>query len=616
MAENQVNHKKADINMYKKFSSINFSQVKELALKFAEKIESNRELLVDTLLEYESFEVANDEIERTLDLLKSLEENKEYFSHRVGAVTAFMPRNQPVYALTCFVLVPSLMAEKVYFRIPAAMKFFFPKIIDLLEVVNFFPNIVISEKERLQFLAERTALKVNPDNSEETLPVTDAVIFTGTSKHADQLRMVFDNRTLFITNGSGHNPIVIAKSADLETAAEAVLSLTLYNQGQDCAAPNTILIEDTVYDDLIKVLLEKLQDVKIGAYKDRECRVGPISSAKDLVRVKEFLVNNREYIHERTPGLINTLKVILEPVVITKPLEDGGNYEEIFAPVIMAQKYSSNDQLKEYFENKKYLLHAMYVTLYGENDYILNLKDTVVDGRKIHDKYSVLHNTHLHAPGVERGTQPYGGRGYGASSTSFKGKLVGKATLPQRDMYEMLIKPIVTNETFLKEQKELLERTNLVLEKDVKKLLKIKNNEIKNKDSVVSSKENETFYVDSTRVDSGEGRFVQIGTSVVYSLLERHNSEFISELSLSKIEQVIELVKLLKSKKSVTEDEFKKRMYAIPKKDSLSDDKNKIRQKDFFLTVYKLLFGKEKGPRLNHFLYEIDNAEILPLLDI
>ena len=162
------------------FEPINFSEIALRANQFADLIEKNREELVDILLEYESFEVVEDEIWRALDHLRSLHENREYFVNKIGAVTAFLPRNQPLYALTCFVLVPSLMANEVHFRVPHSMRHFFPRLLSLLEVDKFFPNVFVSKKERLQFLKERSSLRINP-KTEESVPVTDAVVFTGTS---------------------------------------------------------------------------------------------------------------------------------------------------------------------------------------------------------------------------------------------------------------------------------------------------------------------------------------------------------------------------------------------------------------------------------------------------
>jgi lysyl-tRNA synthetase class 1 len=82
----------------------------------------------------------------------------------------------------------------------------------------------------------------------------------------------------------------------------------------------------------------------------------------------------------------------------------------------------------------------MYVTLYGTSDYVFSLNRKTYNGRLLHDNSTIIHNTNLHAIGVERGVLPYGGYGLGASSIGYHGKTIGKPTLPQRDIYEYLIK--------------------------------------------------------------------------------------------------------------------------------------------------------------------------------
>src|SRR3989344_3611886 len=178
---------------------IDFSAVNKTALAFADHLMAHFEEIADVLLDYESYEVVKDEFERTIDLFKNLDENKDYFVRRIGEVTSFLPRNQPLYAFSCFVIVPSLLARAVHFRIPHSMRGFFPKLLKVLKIRDFFPNIIVSKKERLDFLKERSALLVDP-KSRDSVPVTEAGIFTGASYHADQLRLVFDPRTLFIAN--------------------------------------------------------------------------------------------------------------------------------------------------------------------------------------------------------------------------------------------------------------------------------------------------------------------------------------------------------------------------------------------------------------------------------
>lgn len=89
---------------------------------FAWQIRQTSDNLWNALCAYESHEVFSDEVRRTLDLLDHIDENIGYFRIRIGDVAAFLPRNQPLYALTCFVLIPSLMSTGVHFRVPAAWR--------------------------------------------------------------------------------------------------------------------------------------------------------------------------------------------------------------------------------------------------------------------------------------------------------------------------------------------------------------------------------------------------------------------------------------------------------------------------------------------------------------
>ncbi len=65
-----------------------------------------------------------------------------------------------------------------------------------------------------------------------------------------------------------------------------------------------------------------------------------------------------------------------------------------------------------------------------------------------------------------------------------------------------------------------------------------------------------------------------------------------------------------------TLDELNTELYAIPKKLFGEDAPNiKALQGEFFKSVYQLLLGKEKGPRLYLFLYAIEKESYLRLLD-
>src|SRR5690606_17867512 len=94
-----------------------------------------------------------------------------------------------------------------------------------------------------------------------------------------------------------------------------------------------------------------------------------------------------------------------------------------------------------YFEDPRYAPNAMYITLYGQSAYVESLIGRQFASGVLHDEATIIRNTDLHAPGIERGTQPYGGYGRGASCISIYGKVTPKPTLPQRDIFEQLVAP-------------------------------------------------------------------------------------------------------------------------------------------------------------------------------
>jgi acyl-CoA reductase-like NAD-dependent aldehyde dehydrogenase len=597
---------------YAPYTVLDFEEANRRAQQFADHIEKHSDDLVHILLKYESHEVAQDEISRTLDLLRSLEENKEYFKVRIGEAAAFLPRNQPLYAFSCFVVVPSLMASRVHFRIPHSMKLFFADMLDLLEATQQFPNIVVSPKQRIEFLTERSALLVDP-KTQEVRPVTEAVIFTGLPLHAEQLRTVFDKRTMFISNGAGHNPIVISNDADLEAAVEAVTTLQFYNQGQDCAAPNSVLIQSGIYRAFMVKLHETIKNIKIGEYLDRSCRIGPISDPKDLVRIQDFLCENSTWLDMSTPGIIETRNAIVMPTVITKPLEKGGNFNEIFAPIIFAQKYENDAELSKYFEDKQYVLNAMYVTLYGSSEYIHGLIGRSIEGRILHTKETFLHNKHLHAEGMERGTCQYGGYGYGASSVSFDGKTVAMPTLPQREIYEFIEKPLLKKLANGKGADQFARFTEIQL-KNVQKILRLhseKSNEENSSASVMGSS-----YLDTQTLPTGGARYLEIAEGSLYRLLPSPNVDFAANLDLNDRAIIQSLKDLLQKKPELTQEDFASLLYALPKKEGASAEVNQDHQRRFFKNVYQLLGGKESGPKLTFFLWEAETSTIYRLLDI
>ena len=109
----------------------------------------------------------------------------------------------------------------------------------------------------------------------------------------------------------------------------------------------------------------------------------------------------------------------------------------------------------------------------------------------------------------------------------------------------------------------------------------------------------------------------QCSPESVNRLRETRNFEVYNELSDEEKKEIAILFEYL-SKDGYSLDDLNSFLYAVPKQvfgEDIDMKTAKTLQGTFFKNVYKLLIDKEKGPRLYLFLYAVDKARYLKLLD-
>ena len=406
--------KTTDINVE---TLMDFEEINVKAQSLAFSLLEKKEEIIEVLLNYECYNVAIDEIDRSLDLLLNLAQNKNFFNGaKVSFTASFLPVNQPLYSFVSFGVIPSFMSEKVYIKPSSATGKLFKELLLNIKVFELFTNIEFFYDSREHFIKKiRNSVEV--------------VIFTGKPENAISVKNHLNKEALFILNGAGHNPVIISDNADINKAVASTINLCCYNQGQDCAAPNAILVKNTVIEEYQKLLLEKLQQIEkhIGNYQERKNLIGPNTNPSNAKKIAEFLHKNRGFC--LYGGNMNLISGLIYPAVVRKPLSVSyPNMKEFFAPIIMIYTYTEDLELAKYFEHEKYKNNSMYVTLFGESSYV----DVLID-KGIHNKESILHNVDLH--NSERGFLPYGGEGNYASCIYYKGNEIPGPTLPQREIY-------------------------------------------------------------------------------------------------------------------------------------------------------------------------------------
>lgn len=327
---------------------------------FAEHLVHASSDVCQLLQKYESHATATRELEWTMNLLTDLPRLAHYHSAHVDTVASFLPLNLPLYSLALYALAPSFQARQVTVKVPGLLQPLWRELAALLKIHVFFPGIVVHTGDRTSFLGVcRNA---------------DVVIFTGKYENFTKLRKMCRDSSLVIYNGVGHNPCVVADTAVVPLAVRKVLDARLFNSGQDCAAPDAILVSHAVADEFISEMVRALEKISVGTdYSDRDTVVGPLLEPSIIERFSEALSSatgaGADVIFG---GRVDLRHGIVEPCVCVSPVASFVNFDELYSPLFMVATYGSEDELSLYFEDEhgKYKEKEMYVSTFGSSTYI------------------------------------------------------------------------------------------------------------------------------------------------------------------------------------------------------------------------------------------------------
>src|SRR5438105_1991334 len=87
----------------------------------------------------------------------------------------------------------------------------------------------------------------------------------------------------------GKSANIVFAGADLEKAAASAPYAVFDNAGQDCCARSRILVERSVYDRFVELLIDATRSLKVGNPQSDETEMGPLISAQHRETVSSFV---------------------------------------------------------------------------------------------------------------------------------------------------------------------------------------------------------------------------------------------------------------------------------------------------------------------------------------
>jgi malonate-semialdehyde dehydrogenase (acetylating)/methylmalonate-semialdehyde dehydrogenase len=137
-------------------------------------------------------------------------------------------------------------------------------------------NVVQGDKEAVD------ALLVHPDVKAVSFvgstPIANYIYETG-AHHGKRVQAL----------GGAKNHMVVLPDADMELAADAVVSAAYGSAGERCMAISVLVAVGDAGDKLIPKVMERLSAIKVGSGVDPKSEMGPLVTKEHLDRVRAYV---------------------------------------------------------------------------------------------------------------------------------------------------------------------------------------------------------------------------------------------------------------------------------------------------------------------------------------
>jgi aldehyde dehydrogenase (NAD+) len=144
----------------------------------------------------------------------------------------------------------------------------------------------------------------------------------------------------------GKSAQLIFADADIPAAVEGVVAGVFAAAGQTCVAGSRLLVERTVFDDVISRIVDRAERMRLGDPFDEATDIGPMANEAQhrrvLARIDEGVAAGARLL---TGGRdARTHDLFIPPTIFTDVGEASALFqEEIFGPVVVAMPFEDED---------------------------------------------------------------------------------------------------------------------------------------------------------------------------------------------------------------------------------------------------------------------------------
>jgi 1-pyrroline-5-carboxylate dehydrogenase len=164
----------------------------------------------------------------------------------------------------------------------------------------------------------------------------------------------------------GKDAVVVDETADLDAAADGIVSSAFGFQGQKCSAGSRAIIVEKVYDQVLQKVIEKTKRLSVGDVTKPETYMGPVVDENAMKKITDYIEIGKQEGRLVAGGGHHSPGYFIEPTVFADVNPHAHiAQEEIFGPVLAVIKAKDFEDALDIANDTEYGLTG---SLYSQDE--------------------------------------------------------------------------------------------------------------------------------------------------------------------------------------------------------------------------------------------------------
>jgi len=193
-------------------------------------------------------------------------------------------------------------------------------------------------------------------------PDIDKIAFTGSTAVGKLIqKAVAGTRKKVSLELGGKSANIVLEDAPIDQAVEGIVNGIFFNQGHVCCAGSRLYVQESIADEVVRKLKQRMQSLYVGNPLDKNTDIGAINSKEQLETIEKYVkigINEGAEIFQ-VACEIPDKGFYFRPTIFTNVAQSSViAQEEIFGPVLTVQTFRTIDEVIQKANNSPYGLAA------------------------------------------------------------------------------------------------------------------------------------------------------------------------------------------------------------------------------------------------------------------